>query len=417
MDPQKRHSYLERFEYPPFDRKGGKYGRLESLEQKGTLLIMHFEGGDSVTVRADLELAPLVSVADVLAPRDLVWVSDAFNDVGLLAPCLLQGVDPETPSPGALFDLARSRQWQSFLERLREFFKIRDFTEVRTPTLVTSPGLEPFLDPFKTRFELGRNTRDYYLPTSPEFHLKKMLSRGWSRIFEFKECFRNNELSPHHQPEFLMLEWYRAYSPFEQMIADVRELLVFLQERFAHKRLFDKVETTTMAELFEAHAGVTLTPKSDRSELISSCRRLGVHFTDDDGFDDLFARIFLEKIEGQLGAANPVIVSGFPPSQAALARLNREGWADRFELYWRGFELANAFHELNDPREQRRRFKEFLAERARLGKPAVPVDDDFLRALEVGMPPSVGIALGVERLFLAFLGERQLAGARAFPVQ
>ncbi|HEX4924840.1 MAG TPA: amino acid--tRNA ligase-related protein, partial [Bdellovibrionales bacterium] len=188
------------------------------------------------------------------------------------------------------------------------------------------------------------------------------------------------------------------------------------QERFMHKKLFDGVDVTSVNELFKTHAEIDLTPASTREELAGACRRLGVHFTEDDGFDDLFNRVFLEKIEPELGRSNPVLVTGFPPSQAALSRLNEDGWADRFELYWKGLELANAFHELNDPREQRRRFDEFLAERARLGKPPVPVDAEFLRSLDYGMPPSVGIALGVERLFLALIGELNLAAARAFPI-
>ncbi|HEX4923985.1 MAG TPA: amino acid--tRNA ligase-related protein, partial [Bdellovibrionales bacterium] len=273
MDSQKRHSYLQTFAYPAFDRKGGKYGRLEGLEQKASLLILHFEGGDSVTVRADLELAPLRTAGEVLAPGDLVWVSETFSELLLLAPCRLSEAEARAISAPSGFDVARSRQWQTFMERLREFFKAREFTEVRTPTLVPSPGLEPFLDPFKTRFELGRSARELYLPTSPEFHLKKLLSRGWRRVFEFKECFRNNELGPHHQPEFLMLEWYRAYAPFGQMITDVRELMVFLQERFMHKKLFDGVDVTSMTELFKTHAEIDLTPASTREELAGACRR------------------------------------------------------------------------------------------------------------------------------------------------
>jgi elongation factor P--(R)-beta-lysine ligase len=411
MDPQKRHSYLSQFVYPAFTFKGGKAGRIEARSQKANLLILSMEGGDNVTVRADLELAPLINCAEILDVGDIVWISESGQELHLLAPAVQNRV-----KFNGHFDLARARQWQTFIERLREFFYRREFVEVRTPTLVTSPGLEPFLDPFKTEFQFGSKKSTFFLPTSPEFHLKKLLSRGWRKIFEFKECFRNGELSDHHQPEFLMLEWYRAFSDFEVLVQEVKELMLFLQERFAHKRLFDAVDTTTMRELFKSHLDFELTPQTTRDDLASLCEASKIHYTEEDSFDDLFARVFLEKIELQIGTIRPIIVKNFPPSQCALARLNSDGWADRFELYWKGFELANAFHELNDPREQRRRFVKFASEKKELKKEILPVDEDFLAALDYGMPPSVGIALGVERLFLAFIGENQMSSARAFPV-
>ena len=412
MEPQKRHRFVSQFEYPPFDFQGGKAGRARSLTPKSNLLILELEDGESATVRGDIQLAPGFTCEEVLSEGDLIWISERLDDVRLLAPCL----DRDFKQSG-LFDQARSKQWQIFLERIRDFLKSRDFTEVRTPTLVVSPGLEPFLDPFKTEFKIGKDRHDFYLPTSPEFHLKKMLSLGWRKIFEFKECFRNGELSEHHQPEFLMLEWYRAYSGFDNLIQDVKEFFVFLQERFIHKKVFEKVHVTTMARLFEDHAGFELKPDSTREELLDVCSKSGIDTVASDGFDDLFARIVIEKIEPALAPGDPVIVRGYPPSQAALARIGADGWADRFEVYWRGFELANAFHELNDPREQRRRFQENATDKKRLGKEEVPVDLEFLAGLEHGMPPSAGIALGVERLFLAFIGERNLGAARAFPMR
>ncbi|MEQ1876567.1 MAG: EF-P lysine aminoacylase EpmA [Bdellovibrionia bacterium] len=380
---------------------------------KANLSIIELEGSDPLTVRSDVELEPAFQVGDVLDRGDLVWVSETLADVRLLAPSLNEEFELSRP-----FDHAKAKQWNLFLERMREFFKARDFIEVRTPTLVPSPGLEPFLDPFHADFVHGKDLTHFYLPTSPEFHLKKLLTLGWRKIFEFKECFRNGELSSHHQPEFLMLEWYRAYAGFGEMIQDVKDLLVFLQERFAHKKHFETITVTTVVALFKDLVEIDLRPDSIATDLARECERLGVHFEAADSFDDLFARIFLEKIEPRLAVApSPIIVRGYPPSQAALARIGADGWAERFELYWRGFELANAFHELNDPHEQRRRFDENIREKKRLKRVEVPVDREFLAALDRGMPPSVGIALGVERLFLAFAGQNELEQARAFPIR
>lgn len=317
------------------------------------------------------------------------------------------------------FDLVRSQQWADFLREVREFFRAQSFVEAQTPTLVPSPGTEPFLDPFSSRWENGRESRVSYLPTSPEFHLKKMLVAGWTRLFEFKTCFRNGELGAHHQPEFLMLEWYRAYSPLTAIADDVARLLEWLLARLNTGVFYEvppRLERTTMREVFAAtFPGFELRPDTSRDELVALAERAAVKVSRDDSWDEIFFRIFLEKIESHLGVGNPVLVQGFPPSQAALARIGADGFADRFEVYWRGFEIANAFHELNDPKENESRFHDDAEKKAAFGRPPVPVDEELVRALYYGLPPSGGIALGLDRLFMAFYGIENLADARAFP--
>jgi len=316
------------------------------------------------------------------------------------------------------FDFMRSKQWADFMAEVREFFRMRNFIEVQTPTLVPSPGTEPFLDPFSSLWENGREVRMTYLPTSPEFHLKKMLVAGWTRLFEFKPCFRNGELSSHHQPEFLMLEWYRAYAPLTAIGDDVEALLAWLSARLGsdvtHRP--PPLQRTTMARVFAtAFPGFELRPDTSREELLALAKGAEVSVGRDDSWDEIFFRIFLEKIEPRLGEEGPVLLHGFPPSQAALARIGADGFADRFEIYWRGFEIANAFHELNDPKENENRFHHDAAKKAALGKPPVPFDKELVRALHYGLPPSGGIALGLDRLFMAFYGLNDLADARAFP--
>jgi len=327
------------------------------------------------------------------------------------------------------FSHERSVQWIHLLSEVRAFFNSRDFIEMQTPTLVPSPGTEPFLDPFSTVWESASGRRALYLPTSPEFHLKKLLAAGWTRIFELKTCFRNGELGPHHQPEFMMLEWYRGYSNLERIADDVADLVSWLAERLVSVPGYSnvwlggqkpQVVRTTMREVFSrAFNGFELRPDTTRDELLEVANVAGVHCVLTDSWDEVFFRLFLEKIEGSLERLMqtdaPVLIHGYPPSQAALARIGADGFADRFEVYWRGFELANAFHELNDAQENLLRFADDAAKKCGVNKSAVPVDQRLVEAVEFGLPPSGGIALGIDRLFMAFFGIKEIAKARPFP--
>lgn len=352
----------------------------------------------------------------VLTPGDIVdlhcacYEQTVVTEINLLVPSR-----EETPFAQNLFNKDTADKWQRFVSLVRNYFESKNFTELRTPTLVSSPGLEPHLDPFETNACFGRVQNHCYLPTSPEFHLKKALTLGFTKIFEFKECFRNSEFSQTHQPEFQMLEWYRAYCDNVALIKDLQELLKLVQSEFTQSR--DDVVVVKMEELWGEVLDFKLTPQTQKSELIRICTINNIEFSNSDDFDDLFNRIFLERIEPPLAnRPEPLIILNFPPSQAALARLTDDGWADRFELYWRGLEIANAFHELNDVTEQRKRFLEAQSKKQELGKKAVPVDEEFMRALEWGMPPSAGIALGMDRLFMAVTGIKDIRDTRLFPM-
>lgn len=358
---------------------------------------------------------------DLLAAGDLVCVrleQQPGLSVRAVSACLLLAPARGDFRLRSEFDFAGSRRWGQFLTEVREFFRARDFVEARTPTLVPSPGTEPFLDPFSSVWEFGSERRTAYLPTSPEFHLKKMLVAGWTRVFECKTCFRNGEIGPHHQPEFLMLEWYRAYAPLAAIAEDVEGLLGWLAERLGPELTHGppKLVRTTMSEVFAtAFSGFRLRPDTTRDELVSLADREGVRVDATDSWDEVFFRLFLERIEGRLGQEAPTLLHGFPPSQAALSRIGPDGFADRFEIYWRGFEIANAFHELNDPEENERRFRADAEKKAALEKAPVPSDAELIRALYRGLPPSGGIALGLDRLFMALYGVEELQNTRAFP--
>jgi elongation factor P--(R)-beta-lysine ligase len=157
-----------------------------------------------------------------------------------------------------------------------------------------------------------------------------------------------------------------------------------------------------------------LPPATTREELLALCDRLGLHALDEDSFNDLFHRLLIDHIEPKFSAMGPLIVRDFPPSQAALARLTPDGWADRFEFYWNGLEIANAFNEVTDPQEQIKRWQNEKNERAHLGTSEVPDDPDLIEALRRGLPPTGGIALGVERLYMACTGIREIRKLKLF---
>lgn len=284
-------------------------------------------------------------------------------------------------------------EFAKFVDQVRSHFKGRGLLEIFTPTLVTCPGLEPSLEAFETRVTNGREHWVKYLPTSPEIHLKKAMAFGLSDIFEIRPCFRRGEFSAHHSNEFYMLEWYRAFADLDQIIVDLAGLLSYLNG--------PSLEITDFAELFQEIFSFRLTPKTDREELRQLAIAFEVETSTNDTFADIFHRLMIEKIEPAIANRGPLVVRRFPPAMAALAKIDEKGWADRFELYWNGLEIANAFNEVTDPKEQLNRWEGELRERERLGTAKLPMDLEMIEALKMGIGPSGGIALGMERLYMA----------------
>lgn len=290
------------------------------------------------------------------------------------------------------------------LAGIRRFFDGRGFREVVTPALVTSPGMEPHIRPFRVTTAAGAPVG--YLQTSPEFAMKKLLAGGLERIYQLAPVWRDEPDAPTHRREFTMLEWYRAYAGTEDIMRDVEELVASLAPDDARFR--PPWPRLRVRDLFAEHAGVDLV----RDDLAAAARRLGLHPDAGDTWDDLYHRIWLDVVEPRLPADRAVFVTRYPASQAALAVVDEDPdgsrWARRFEIYAGGLELGNAFEELTDPVEQRRRFvADMELRRAIYGDdfPPSPVDEDFIAALEEGMPPSGGIAMGVDRLVMLIAGE------------
>ena len=304
--------------------------------------------------------------------------------------------------------------WNHFLTAVKDFFSERGLISVETPSLVESPGTEPHLMPFKTEQILpGNKKKNCFLPTSPEMHLKKLLCQGWTDIFEIKKCFRNGELSDSHLPEFYMLEWYRAFFSLDRLIKEVEAFLSYLSREDFFKGHLKPVEIHTVSDLFLKHLNFQLTPETSKEELSRLLERYQIPYSQTGSWEEQFHLLFLNEIEPSFPSETPLIVRDYPLCLRGFSRLNERGWADRFELYWRGFELANAFYEVTDPLEQEQLFQFHLKQRT----DDVPADTELLHLMKIGgMPPCSGIALGLDRLFVALCRQKDISFFKAFPI-
>lgn len=317
------------------------------------------------------------------------------------------------------------------------FFEEAGFTEVETPALQVSPGLEPHLAAFETLMlppgRGGGPTLKRYLHTSPEFAMKKLLAGGMEKIWQLCPVFRNAEGASTHQPEFKMLEWYRAGEDYRVLMQDCMDLLRACAPkgepyRFREKQSDPRAywQVITVDEAFRTYCGIDLPatrnggpaaemPAAD--QLASEALRVGIRIADGDTWDDIFFRIFAERIEPELGHPVPTILTDYPVHMAALSRPKPDDptLAERFEVYVCGLELANAFGELTDAEEQRRRFEADLDLKEELYGERYPIDGDFLTAV-AQMPPASGIALGFDRLVMLACGADDIKDVLWAPV-
>jgi elongation factor P--(R)-beta-lysine ligase len=301
---------------------------------------------------------------------------------------------------------------EKIVREIRQYFNSWGFLEVSTPARVRSPGQEVHLDAIEAGDE-------HWLITSPEYHLKRLVAEGLGPLFEIARCWRADESGPHHRTEFTMLEWYRVNQHLAVLAADCEALIriafeaagrdpsaLGFQEPFAR---------TTVRELFAEHAGFPLMGDETPEELRAAALKAGVAVGSATAWDDIFYQVFLDRIEPILAKSGPTFVLDWPAPLGALARPKPGDprVVERFELYAGGLELANAFGELTDPVEQRRRFEEEARARAARGKAVYPIDEALLEALP-RMPPTAGIALGLDRLIMLALGTRDISEVVAF---
>ncbi|TKB51362.1 elongation factor P--(R)-beta-lysine ligase [Ferrimonas sediminicola] len=314
--------------------------------------------------------------------------------------------------PTAPLDNLRRRA--ALIGQIRDFFARRGVLEVETPALSRSATTDLHLHSFDTRF-VGPGAAQgvpLYLMTSPEFHMKRLLCAGSGAIYQLCKSFRNEEAGRHHNPEFTMLEWYRPGFDHHQLMDEMAELLEGVLECGTPER-------ATYQQVFLKHTGVDPLAR-DLPGLKACCHRYGLGDIADieEEVDTLLQLLFSMVVEPVIGQDVPCFVFDFPASQAALARISDQDprVAERFEVYFKGIELANGFHELSDADEQLRRFEQDNLKRQAAGLPPRPIDHLLIRALAAGLPDCAGVALGVDRLIMLALEEEQIDAVLAFPV-
>jgi lysyl-tRNA synthetase class 2 len=287
---------------------------------------------------------------------------------------------------------------------IRNYFVRQRFVEVDTPLRVPCPGLDAHVEAVVAQ--------GGWLVTSPELHMKRLLVGGMPRIFQLCHCSRTEELGPWHEPEFLLLEWYRAFADYQAVMGDTERLVAAVTRaitgacriRLPSGRLVDVKSPFRRMTIRQAFARYAREP-----DAVALAAR----------DENRFYRLLVERVEPALArSSRPVFLCDYPLSQAALARVapHDPTVAERFELYLGGIELCNGFSELTDPVEQRRRFAQQRARRRRERRPVYPIDERFMAALTEGLPPSAGNALGVDRLVALACGLETIAEVQAFGV-
>ncbi len=303
------------------------------------------------------------------------------------------------------------------LRQIREFFHQRQVWEVETPILSRHGVTDPHLRSFTTLYhEPGeRHGQVRYLHTSPEYAMKRLLAAGSGSIYQLARVFRNAERGRWHNPEFTLLEWYRVGFDHQQLIDEVG---VLVQQLLQPALGALTIERVAYAELFQQHLGID--PHRDQPSVLRDCAVAhgiipppGLSLTERDPWLDLLLTHCLQHQLGQSGRIS--VLYDYPVTQAALARI-RPGdppVAERFEFYVQGIELANGFHELNDPQEQRRRFEQDNQHRRLQGQATLALDEEFLASL-AHLPSCSGVALGVDRLLLLATGQQQISEVISF---
>lgn len=284
------------------------------------------------------------------------------------------------------------------LRTIREFFYKRNVLEVDTPLLSNGTVTDEHLDAFDTQFNFASSGKPttLYLQTSPEYAMKRLLCAESGSIYQVCKAFRHEGEGRWHNPEFTMLEWYRL--DFDHF-ALMNEVDALLQETLATQPS-DKM---TYQQAFQTYLNIDPLCASD-DELLSAMQqqKIDIHAPQDLSFDSKLQLLFSYCIEPKIGSDKPCFIYDFPASQAALAKLSTADSrvAERFEVYFKGAELANGFNELSEAKEQRARFEADNEKRKASGLAVKPIDEHFLNALESGLPPCAGVALGIDRLLM-----------------
>ncbi|MEZ9230192.1 elongation factor P--(R)-beta-lysine ligase [Vibrio amylolyticus] len=304
------------------------------------------------------------------------------------------------------------KQRAAILASIREFFAQKSVMEVDTPAMSHATVTDIHLHTFQTTFvgpDYAKGRKLYFM-TSPEFHMKRLLAAGSGCIYQIGKSFRNEENGRYHNPEFTMLEWYRVGFDHHDLMDEMDELLKLVLGCQSAKRM------TYQQAIVDVLGVCPLEDSMDKLKHAASLLGLSDIAEKEQDRDTLLQLLFCVGVEGKIGQDSPVFVYDFPASQAALAKINGNDprVADRFEVYYKGIELANGFHELDDFEEQQRRFEQDNRKRVEMGLKEQPIDYHFLSALKAGLPQCSGVALGIDRLIMLALNCNHIDDVTAF---
>lgn len=310
-----------------------------------------------------------------------------------------------------------AQQRSNILNNIRVFFAEKGIVEVETPLLSGGTVTDVHLDAFTTRYNFLQDPNEcsvsLYLQTSPEFAMKRLLASGFGSIYQLCKAFRHEEYGRYHNPEFTLLEWYRiGFNHFDLM----DEVAAFLVAILNCKEPLKKSYQQAFMEVIELDP--LTTNRVQLMAVIEERGKLSDWLKNENDIDTLLQFVFSEFVEPNIGIGEPCFIYNFPASQASLAKISQqdERVAERFECYFRGIELANGFNELTNAESQLRRFQDDNKKRVEKGLKARAIDQNFINALESGLPDCAGVALGVDRLIMLALGKASIDEVLSFPI-
>ena len=421
-------------------RKFGKASFFHLQDRRGRLQIYARKdrlGDDGYALFQSFDLGDIIGVSGHLFRTKTKELTLEAENVRLLTKCLRplpekwHGLaDVEARYRQRYVDLMVNPEVRDVFQRrsqivrlVRKFFEERDFLEVETPMMQAIPG-GAAARPFTTHhnaLDLG-----LFLRIAPELFLKRLVVGGIERVFELNRNFRNEGISVRHNPEFTMLEFYQAYATFEDLMRLTEELFVSLATDVSGtlqvpygEHVIDLTppwRRMTITDAIATHGSVDTKEITTLSGLQNFAKSQGLQVNNDTPYGTLLVEVFEEVAESKI--IQPTYIAGYPIEVSPLARKNDNNpvLVDRFELFIAGRELANAFSELNDPADQRQRFVEQMKARAAGDDTANPIDEDYLRALEYGMPPAAGEGIGIDRLVMFFTNSASIRDVILFPL-
>ncbi len=406
-------------------------GKIQLFSHKDTVpeekiaLLKHLDIGDMIGATGAVRRTPRgelsVRVKDLkILCKSLLPLPEKWHGL----------TDIETRSRQRYLDLIMNedsknifRKRSFIIQEIRSYLKEHGFLEVDTPLLQTMAG-GASAKPFVTH----HNTLDIpmYLRIAPELYLKRLMVGGLNeKIFELNKCFRNEGISPKHNPEFTMLELYQAYVDYNEMMVLTENLISTIAQKVLGTMIIDfqgkqidlspPWQRSTMVGAIKKYTGVDFRQLLLPQEAIEAAKNMGVEADEDDNWGQIIDKVFEEKVEPHL--IQPIHIIDYPREISPLAKAHRDDsrLVERFETRINGWEVANAFSELNDPIDQRSRFEMQAQAKAEGDEEACDVDEDYLTALEYGLPPTGGLGIGIDRLIMLLTNSANIRDVIAFP--